>query len=217
MEQTHMTEESLHALADIRDIRSMMERSTRFISLSGWSGVWAGCTALAGAALANWALHNTSYEGRTSVSALDFPNLIVDALTIRLAFIAAMTFLVAFCGAFYFTWRRAQVKGQKMWTRPAQQLMVQVAIPMIVGGVFCLAFLMNGLYAFIAPACLGFYGLALVNGSKYTLGEIRWLGYCQLLLSCIALFIPYHGIAFMAAGFGLLHVIYGIAMWNKYG
>jgi hypothetical protein len=215
MEPSPLPEESLHALADIRDIRSMMERSTRFISLSGWSGVWAGCTALAGAALAYRTLRNTPYE--TGTQARELSALLAEPLTVRLAFIAVLTFIVAFCGAFYFSWRKAQVKGQKMWTRPARQFMVQVAIPMLVGGVFCLAFLANGLYSFIAPGCLAFYGLALVNGGKYTLGEIRWLGYCEVALACIALFVPYHGLAFMAAGFGLLHVGYGVAMWNKYG
>lgn len=214
MEPNPLPEESLHALADLRDIRSMMERSTRFLSLSGWSGVWAGCAALGGAALAYRTLRNTPYE---SVQVQELSTLLAEPLTIRLAFIAALTFVVAFCGAFYFSWRKARAKGQKMWTRPARQFMMQVAIPMLAGGVFCLAFLQKGLYVFLAPACLAFYGLALVNGSKYTLGEIRWLGYCEIALGCVALFMPHYGLVFMATGFGLLHIGYGIAMWNKYG
>jgi hypothetical protein len=217
MEHNQMAEESLYALADIRDIRAMMERSTRFISLSGWSGIWAGGTALAGGALAYRALQSTSYAVPVQRREFYFSGLVRDPLTIHLVFIAAMTFIVACCGAFYFTWRKARAKGQKMWTRPARQLMLQVMIPMLAGGIFCIAFLANGLYTFIAPACLAFYGLALVNCSKYTLGEIRWLGYSELALGCIALFMPYHGLVFMTIGFGLLHILYGAAMWNKYG
>ena len=95
--------------------------------------------------------------------------------------------------------------------------MMQVAVPVIIGAVFCCSFLYEGLYGYIAPACLAFYGLALINGSKYTLSEVRWLGYSELLLSCVALFVPYYGLVFLAAGFGLLHIIYGIVMRNKYG
>lgn len=214
MEQNQLAEESLHALADIRNIRSMMERSTRFISLSGWSGVWAGITALGAAAAAYATIHSVSYEERRPANLAE---LLTEPLAFRLLFIALLTLIIAACGAFYFTWRKAQAKGQKMWTRPARQFMLQVIIPMLAGGIFSLAFLAHGLYAFIAPACLVFYGLALVNGAKYTLGEIRWLGYCELVLGCIALFIPYYGLAFMAAGFGVLHIVYGIVMWNKYG
>jgi len=90
-------------------------------------------------------------------------------------------------------------------------------IPMIIGGAFCLAFVAAGADQFIVPACLSFYGLALINGSKYTLGEIRWLGYCELLLGLISLVAPFgYGIIFMATGFGVLHIFYGIIMWSKY-
>ncbi len=209
MEQQMMAEESLHALADIRDIRSMMERSTRFLSLSGWSGVWAGCTALVSAGIA-WQMHLPYFFYR-DVRPARWEGVAPFVL------LGAATFLVALVGAYYFTWRKASASGQKMWTRPARELMTQVAIPIIIGGIFCLSFLYEGLYTYLAPACLAFYGLALINGSKYTLTEIRWLGYCELLLGCIALFVPYYGLAFLAAGFGLLHIIYGIVMWNKYG
>lgn len=209
-----LSEESLHALADIRDIRSMMERSTRFISLSGWSGVWAGCVALAGAAMAFLTLRNTPYDGdtRQGMSAL-----MSEPLVVRLTFIAVLAFFVALCGALYFTWRKAHANGQQMWTRPARQFMLQVTVPMLAGGVFCAAFLVHRNYQLIAPGCLVFYGLALVNAAKHTLGEIRWLGYSELALGCVALLLPFHSLAFLACGFGLLHIGYGVAMWNKYG
>ena len=208
MQSNPQAEESLQALHDIRGI---MERSTRFLSLSGWSGVWAGCTALAGAAIA-WSMHlpyAVHREGLGSQAGF-------DAIVFRLVPLAILTFIVAFCGAYYFTWRKAKVAGQKVWTRAARQLMWQIAVPMGAGGIFCLAFLYYDTIFFIAPACLTFYGIALVNGSKYTLGEVRWLGYCEILLGCISLFVPYYGLAFMACGFGMLHILYGAIMWNKY-
>ncbi len=216
MEHASHTRESLHALEDIKDIRSMMERSTRFLSLSGWSGVWAGAVALVSACIA-WSIIGPapSYE-RQSLTTSNIIDRYNDPLVFRLALLAILTFIIAFCGAYYFTWRKAASSGRKMWTHAARQLMWHIMLPLIVGGFFCLAFLLHGHYNFIAPACLGFYGLALVNGSKYTLGEIRWLGYLELVLACIALFVSGFGLGFMALGFGLLHILYGIVMWNKH-
>lgn len=209
MQSNQPSAESLQALNDLRDIRGIMERSTRFLSLSGWSGIWAGCTALAAAAIA-WNMNLAYYLHRDVSLSADSP------VVFRLLSLALGTFTVAFCGAYYFTWRKATVSGQKVWTRSSRLLMWQVAIPIAAGGVFCLAFLYYDAIIFIAPACLAFYGLALVNGSKYTLGEIRWLGYSEIVLGCIALFVPFYGLGFLAAGFGILHVLYGIVMWNKY-
>ena len=73
-----------------------------------------------------------------------------------------------------------------------------------------------GEYALVAPGCLVFYGLALVNASKYTLGEIRYLGYGQLVLGIVNLWNVSYGLWFGALGFGILHIIYGIWMWYKY-
>jgi len=73
-----------------------------------------------------------------------------------------------------------------------------------------------GYYELIAPCCLIFYGLALVNGSKYTLGEVKYLGYGQVVLGIMNLWLLGYGLYFWAAGFGILHIIYGTLMWWKY-
>ncbi len=209
MQAKPFAQESLQALNDLRDIRGIMERSTRFVSLSGWSGVWAGCSALLGAFLV-WKLHLVYYFHR------DVLPLGAGNAVIRLLLIGLLTFGIAVSGAYYFTWRKARASGQKLWTSSSRALMRQIAAPMLAGGMFCIACLYYGYPVFITPSCLMFYGLALVSGSKYTLGEIRWLGYCELILGSIALFVPNYGLGFMAAGFGALHILYGIIMWNKY-
>ena len=71
-------------------------------------------------------------------------------------------------------------------------------------------------YDVIAGGSLIVYGLALINGSKYTLGEIRYLGYAELITGIISLWLPEYGLYFWAFGFGLLHIIYGFTMWWKY-
>lgn len=214
-----MPEESLHAIADIRDIRSMMERSSRFLSLSGWSGVWAGCTALAGALLAYYwlpsdLLHNSYFtqssggSGTYNFSGASFYKPIL---------LAAIIFLVALAGGLYFTWKKSSLTGRSVWNLAAKQMVWAIAVPMLAGGIFALGFMYYGDAIYIAPACLAFYGLALVNGSKYTLSDIRYLGYLEIILAAICLFLPGYGLYFWAFGFGVLHILYGIIMKVKYG
>jgi hypothetical protein len=74
----------------------------------------------------------------------------------------------------------------------------------------------DGIFSLIAPGCLIFYGLALVNASKYTLKEVRYLGYGQMILGIINLWFIGYGIFFWAIGFGVLHILYGTMMWWKY-
>lgn len=203
-------DEQQQSLETLKDIKRMMERSSRFISLSGLSGVSAGLCALAGAWLAhrkigNWSLDATLY-GRDSELGL-----IIDLLLI-----AVFTFVAAFVSAFIFTYIRSRKNNTPVWGAATWRLLWNTMIPLAVGGVFMLRLLQLGQYEMIAPGCLIFYGLALVNGSKYTLGEIRYLGYGQLVLGLINLWYIGWGLEMWAIGFGVLHIIYGITMWLKY-
>ena len=203
------TEQSLEAL---QDIKRMMERSSRFISLSGWSGVSAGVSALAGAWLANREIV-AFRSGRTDGKLM---NTSVEMLSVQLIRIAVVVFIVALASAFLFTYIRSRKTGVPVWGVTAQRLMWNTLLPLATGGFVIIRLLQAGAYGMIAPCCLIFYGLALVNGSKYTLGEVRWLGYAQLILGIINLWMPGYSILFWAAGFGVLHIIYGVAMWLKY-
>jgi hypothetical protein len=130
--------------------------------------------------------------------------------------LAIVIFLVALAGGYYFTWRKARHQQGAIWNHASRQMVWALAVPLMVGGIFVLGFMRYGHGIYIAPACLAFYGLALVNGSKYTLSDIKYLGYLELLLGCICLFVPGWGLYFWAIGFGVLHILYGIIMWNKY-
>ena len=198
----------------------MMARSARFLSLSGWSGIWAGCTALVGAAIGYAFLPHSLLEANY----LSGPTRMEDAAPYCFCgadfyqplILATLIFIVALAGAYYFTWKKMRREGTSLWHPASKQLMVAVAVPMIVGGIFVLAFMRYGHPVYIAPACLAFYGLALVNGSKHTLTDIRYLGYLEILLGVICLFVPGWGLYFWVLGFGILHILYGIIMWNKY-
>ncbi len=200
-------------LQEISDIKRIMERSSRFISLSGLSGIAAGLCALAGAYFANTIIADYYYKynhGR-GYSDNDF-----WALKIKLLVLASIVLATALAFAFIFTWRRARQNNLPVWDLTSRKLMWNVLIPLITGGLFILAMLRYNEWRFVAPACLIFYGLSLINGSKYTLTDIRYLGFMEIILGLINTQFTGWGLYFWAAGFGLLHIIYGVIMWLKY-
>src|SRR5688572_8327772 len=158
-----------------------MDRTTRFISLSGLSGIFAGLSALAGAAVVKWYFnrHNIDYPETLG------SNLTNDHLLFILA-TAAGILMLAIGTATYFTARNARKHNQRTWDNQSKRLLVNLAIPLAAGGIFCAILVNHKLLFLVAPATLVFYGLALLNGSKYTLGEIRYLGILQIILGLIA-------------------------------
>lgn len=201
---------------ELKDIKQMMERSSRFISLSGLSGIAAGICALVGAWIANLLMNKqTVLDLRESAT---LPDSIVhgDFLNSRLLQLAFVTFVAAFLLAFIFTYRRSKKTNVPIWGTTAKRLMISVSVPMIAGGIFLLALIKAGVYDFVAPGCLLFYGMGVLNASKFTFSETKYLGYGEIVLGLISLYFKGDGLYFWAAGFGMLHIIYGIFMWWKY-
>lgn len=198
--------EQQQSLQELHHIKQMMERSSRFISLSGLSGISAGLLALTGAWFAVKKISIYAHERSISY----------ETLLTQLIFIAAVVFITAFIAAFIFTNIRSKKDGVSIWGTTTYRLLGNLAVPLIAGAFFELRILQMDHIFLIAPTCLLFYGLALINASKYTLGEIRYLGYCELILGIINLWVPGYGLIFWAAGFGILHIVYGIIMWWKY-
>jgi hypothetical protein len=206
-----MNVENQH-LDALQDIRRMMQRSSRFISLSGLSGIAAGIWALIGAWFAyDWIVeyyNNYQHEGYNGPQ--------FQSLKLNLFLLALAVAGLAFISALYFTWRRAGQNKVPLWDHTSRQLVINTAIPLVTGGLFILAMLQYSEWRFVAPGCLVFYGLALVNGSKYTLSEVRYLGFLEIILGLINTQYVGYGLYFWAAGFGILHIIYGFVMWWRY-
>jgi hypothetical protein len=202
-------------LEELQQIRGIMDRSTRFLSLSGLSGIWAGVVALCGALVAQRHHQALLVGGRG-------PDASIDAYSARwgdqawtghilfLVLDALLVLFIALAGAGWFTWRRSRRTGQGMWDATARRLMLNLLLPLVAGGVFCLALLYHGEALLVAPATLVFYGLALLNASKYTLDEIRWLGMSEIALGIVAMFWLGAGLMFWALGFGALHIVTGL-------
>ncbi len=209
-------------LEALKDIRSMMDRSSRFISLSGWSGVAAGGCALVGA----WFAHAIIYQGtnvptslrNTYESVPDSGNSTLDMFAgySQLLLTALLTLAAALLLAFIFTWIRSRKKGIPLWGPTSRRLAFALGVPMAVGGIYMLRLMQAGAFGLIAPGCLLFYGLGLISASRYTLGEIKWLGYGQVLTGLANLFFTGYGLYFWAFGFGILHIVYGFIMWWKH-
>jgi predicted lysophospholipase L1 biosynthesis ABC-type transport system permease subunit len=199
----------------LSEIRKLMERSSRFISLSGLSGVFAGIYAIIGAGVAYWYLR---INIETRVNYHDIINSDGIKTDFLLFFIidAGLVLLLAIVTGIVLTTRSAKKNNQSIWDKSAKRLVINMFIPLAVGGIFCLAILNLKLYGLIAPILLIFYGLALIHASKYTLGDIRYLGICEVVLGLIASFFIGYGLLCWTIGFGILHIIYGILMYNKY-
>ncbi|MEL6637682.1 MAG: hypothetical protein AAFW73_02870 [Bacteroidota bacterium] len=204
-------------LETLNEIRSIMERSTRFISLSGLSGVAAGICALIGAGMAFLYLDASPFQ-HSQHYYLTAPTVSKWGLNyLQFFFLDAILVLIAALGlGYFFTWRRVKRNRQKMWDQTSLRLTINLLIPLVAGGLFCLLLVYHGWLGLVAPSTLLFYGLALVNGSKYTLDDIRFLGLFEIALGLIAMFYIGYGLEFWAIGFGLLHIVYGIVMYYKY-
>lgn len=200
-------------LEDIKEIRSMMEKSSRFISLSGLSGISAGVVALIGAFVAGWYINANVQlaEGQINrIAAVNLEDILFFLLDAAVVLVLALTF------ATYFAVRKARIQGLPVWNKAAELTLINLLIPLATGAIFCFILYYYNIYLLIAPATLLFYGLALLNASKYTLGEVRYLGICEIILGLIAMIIPGYTILFWAFGFGILHIIYGAVMYFRY-
>lgn len=202
-------------LKDISEIKNIMNRSTRFISLSGLSGVLAGCYALIGAFVAYKLLGETNYSFNYNADALRNSNISLEGLKNILILIALAVAFLSVLSAYFLTKQKAKKNNEKIWDPASRQLITSFAIPMLTGGIFIFLLVQRGIYGIAAPAALIFYGLAIINASKYTLGQVKYLGLLEILLGLLALVFFGNGLLFWSLGFGVLHIIYGALMYFK--
>lgn len=205
-----------NALQDLKEIRSLMDRSTRFVSLSGLSGVLAGLYALAGAIVGYFILKNT--HGRDYVNNADYllSTSWKNNAALQMTVAAATVLVLAAVTAFFLTRCKAAKHNQKVWTSQSIRLVVNFMMVLGIGAIFIQALLQQGRFALVAPSMLIFYGLACLHASKYTLGTVKYLGLSCAVLGLINMQFLDYGLYFWAAGFGLCHIFYGSIMYFKY-
>jgi len=193
-------------LAEIKEIRKMMEESSRFLSLSGLSGVLIGIYALIGAFVAYRMIYLSPSTN----------NIYTIESVLQLTIFAVIILIVSLITVLLLTRRRAKKAGKRIWNPGSRLMLLNLAIPLFSGGFLILIFTFRGVYEIVSPGCLIFYGLALVNAAKFTRQEIYYMGLFQIVTGILAALFPSLGLLFWALGFGLIHIIYGTLMYVRY-
>ena len=202
--------------AALADIRGLMRRSGRFLSLSGLSGVWAGACALAAAAYAYvragvrplsgvdyYTAYYRQYQDATAIEPFVFA-------------VGVVTMAAAVAGAAFFTVRRARATGAPIWSSAARRMLGALLAPLVTGGILVLAHWHQGDFGYSAALTLVFYGLALLAVARYTVPELLTLGYVEIGLGLLVAFVPAYGIDAWTLGFGVGHIVYGALIWWRY-
>lgn len=208
-------ENNLSSADELKTIRKIMEESSRFLSLSGLSGVFAGIFAITGALVAwflilsNGSIHYDEYFRSLSPKE-------TSILRLQLIADASVVLILSILFALFFSARKARKAGKNLWTPVTKRLLVNFTIPLATGGLFIIILFFQNHIQLIAPGMLIFYGLALINAGKFTYGEVFYLGLLEIITGLAAAVFPMLGIFFWTFGFGILHIVYGLFMYRKY-
>jgi predicted lysophospholipase L1 biosynthesis ABC-type transport system permease subunit len=198
-------------LKDIQDIKQMMSQSTQFISLSGLSGILAGIYSLIGA----WFAYKTIYFDTSTMGSYKSLIISYDAV-VKLFIIAASVILLSIITGLVLSLQKAKKANESLWNPTSKRLLINFLIPLLTGGFFILFLIEKEILSLIAPLMLIFYGMACLNASKYTLGDVRYLGITMIVLGLLSTWFLGYGLLFWALGFGVCHIIYGALMYFKY-
>lgn len=208
-------EKNISSAEELKTIRKIMEESTKFLSLSGLSGVFPGLFATAGAFIA-WFLildrGEISYDDYFSI----LPRKETAIIRWKMMIDAVSVLLLSVTTAFYFSYRKAKRSGIHFWTAVSKRFLLNFFIPLVAGGIFASILLIQNYVQLIIPVFLIFYGLALINAGKFTYSEIFYLGILEIITGLVSVFFPAAGLLFWTFGFGILHITYGLFMYRKY-
>jgi len=199
-------------IGDIAAIRTMMERTSKFLSLSGWAGIMAGIYALAGA----WVAYKGFYFNPDEIA---YPMGTIggwSASLVQLIGLAVVILVLTLGTAILLSSRKANKRKEKIWNPTSKQMLINMSIPLVTGGLLILILIAKGLMGLVAPLTLVFYGLAMYNASKFTYTEMKVLGLMEIALGLIGLCFIGYGLLCWAIGFGVLHIITGIYLHYKY-
>jgi Na+/H+ antiporter NhaC len=192
-----MNDNSRTTTEELTEIRNLMERSSMCVSLSGLGGILVGVCALTGVVVGSLLpdLHENTAAFLTLASGV---------------FLAALLCIV------FFSYRRSRQMKTKLWNSPTKRMTLHLAIPFIAGSFIVLKLLQLDLFELLPATSLIVYGVAIFSASHYSTDESRWLSYGEMILGCVAICFPAFGWLLWAAGFGILHIMFGIIMWNRH-
>lgn len=203
-------------LENLKEIRSLMERSSKFLSLSGLSGISAGVVALIAAYVVY--AQKVALTGDTTPKAIFDANAYAEGDDFKTFLLktALITVLAALILGVYFTIRKARKESKTVWNSLSKKLLINLMVPLVAGGIFCLALMFHGVLWIVPSATLLFYGLALFSAAKYTVRDVEYLAISEIVLGLLSLVLTGYSLLFWAMGFGFLHIFYGTIMYWKY-
>lgn len=196
--------ESKEYLKDISEIRSMMSRSSRFVSLSGYAGIFAGIYAITGAFLGRYVFF----------SSLEIHYVLDTFMLIKIGILLLSIAGLSFVTSYYFTTKLARKNNVKVWDVTTRLMLINFFIPMFVGGILIIILLAQSFFGLAASMMLLFYGLSLINASKYTIGNVRYLGFFEVMLGLFCAAFPSFGFWAWVVGFGVAHILYGFILFK---
>jgi len=183
------------AMDNLRFIRETMERASSFTAVPGRGGVAMGATALAAAALSRFARTPEEWLGIWLAEA----------------------FLALAIGVWALT-AKARRTGTSLFAGPARRFLLTLSPPIAAGALVTVALSRAGTLAVLPAVWLLLYGTAVVTGGAFAVRIVPVMGLGFMALGAVALFCPPSwGTAFLAAGFGGLHIVFGILIAKRYG
>lgn len=201
--------EDKNYLNDLKDIKEMMSKSSQFISLSGLSGVLAGIYALVGGWYANELINKffaNEYLNYESAKVLENKLIVIALVIIHLSIFSGLLLSNS----------KSKKLGVKLWNETSKRLVINFGIPLATGGILVLILIERQFYELIIPTTLLFYGMACIHASKYTLGDVKYLGITITIIGLLAAYFYQYSIPLWMLGFGFCHIFYGGMMWFKY-
>lgn len=202
------------ALDTLHDIKDLMERSSKFLSISGLSTVLTGIYACIGSALAYCVLTKQGFMN--SWYNIPLLNTSIQPRLYVICIIALVVLILSLLTVFTMSYRKAKKVNRNIITdKSVHRLLWNFFLPLFTGGVLCVSLLWQHYYGLTSSVMLIFYGLSLVNCAKYTYSDVRYLGYAEIILGLMDSFAVGHALLFWVIGFGILHILGGVYFYYK--
>jgi hypothetical protein len=184
-----------HAVDDLRFIRQTMERAAGLTAFPGWGQVVVGLSALGAAALAMRTTNDTAWLG-------------VWLVEFVLAVVIGSTAMAL----------KARATGSLFGSGALRFFMWAFSIPIVAGGLLTVRLFLTGGHAALPGLWLLLYGAGIAAGGAFSVAAVRAMGLTFMVIGAVALFTPsVPRDLWMAAGFGIVHVVYGVWIARRHG
>ncbi len=183
------------AIQNLQYIRETMERAGAFTAVPGWGGILMGVSALMTALI----------SGRLPSRDLWFASWIGEA---GLALAIGGWAMV----------QKAKAAKSTLFYGAGRKFALNLFPAMIAGGVLTIVLYRQQLFGIMPGVWLLLYGVSVVTGGAFSVKIVPLMGISFMVLGTVALLSPFElANWFMAAGFGLLHIVFGIVIARRYG